>query len=201
MHTGHRKPRKKCTSNCVLCRLCNFYCVPYSDSSLLSLTRVGVYMCFLMLCIISCICRKKLLASVNQFIHVNLALTLLLSLLVFVIGVQTATGSKVCISISLVIHCYISMTLIVQVGCAIVAVLLHYFFLSAFCWMLCEGIFLFLLLVVVFSSMSKRIWPFLLIGYGTVQHSLSNAIAKPVSSVSFYTLQWYPFPLLSSQLE
>ena len=32
--------------------------------------------------------------------------------------------------------------------------------------MLCEGIMLFLLLVVVFSKMSKQIWPLLLIGYG-----------------------------------
>ena len=129
-----------------------------------------------------CVCRKKLFTSVNQFIHLNLALTLLLSLLVFVIGVQTATGSKVCIflyySIIIIISGYpLCMTVLhdhIQVGCAIVAVLLHYLFLSAFCWMLCEGIILFLLLVIVFSNMSKQLWPFLLIGYGTVQHSQSN---------------------------
>ena len=43
--------------------------------------------------------------------------------------------------------------------------LLHYLFLSSFCWMLCEGIMLYLLLVVVFSAMSKKWWLFLLIGY------------------------------------
>ena len=50
LHTGYRKLRKKCTSNCVLYRLCNFHSVSYSDSSLLSLTRVGVYIFFFFLC-------------------------------------------------------------------------------------------------------------------------------------------------------
>ena len=46
------------------------------------------------------------------------------------------------------------------------AVLLHYFFLSAFCWMLCEGVMLYLLLVVVFSQLTRKWWFFLLLGYG-----------------------------------
>ena len=46
------------------------------------------------------------------------------------------------------------------------AVLLHYLFLSAFCWMLCEGVMLYLMLVVVFSTLSKKWWFFLIIGYG-----------------------------------
>ena len=58
-----------------------------------------------------------------------------------------------------------SILLNIQGGCAFVAALLHYLFLSAFCWMLCEGIMLYLLLIVVFSKMSKKWWPFLLIGY------------------------------------
>lgn len=53
-----------------------------------------------------------------------------------------------------------------QGGCLFVALLLHYLFLSAFCWMLCEGIMLYLLLVVVFSKMARHWWLFLLIGYG-----------------------------------
>ena len=48
------------------------------------------------------------------------------------------------------------------------ALLLHYLFLSAFCWMLCEGILLYLLLVVVFSRLSRRWWLFILIGYGEI---------------------------------
>ena len=55
----------------------------------------------------------------------------------------------------------------IQDGCRFVAVLLHYLFLCAFCWMLCEGVLLYLLLRVVFSEMAKTWWPFMLIGYGT----------------------------------
>ncbi len=53
-----------------------------------------------------------------------------------------------------------------QVGCTVVAALLQYFFLSAFCWMLCEGIMLYLMLVVVFSTLSKKWWLFVLLGWG-----------------------------------
>ena len=50
--------------------------------------------------------------------------------------------------------------------CTTVAVLLHYFFLAVFCWMLCEGVMLYLMMVVVFSRLSKRRWFFLLLGCG-----------------------------------
>ena len=53
-----------------------------------------------------------------------------------------------------------------QVACIVVAALLHYLFLAAFCWMLCEGVMIFLMLVRVFSTLSKRWWFFLLLGYG-----------------------------------
>jgi len=46
-----------------------------------------------------------------------------------------------------------------------VAALLHYLFLAAFCWMLCEGVMLYLMLVVVFSKLSKKWWFFLLLGW------------------------------------
>ena len=52
--------------------------------------------------------------------------------------------------------------------CTTVAALLHYIFLAVFCWMLCEGIMLYLMLVVVFSKLSKRWWFFLLLGWGEV---------------------------------
>ena len=55
---------------------------------------------------------------------------------------------------------------VMQVGCAIVAALLHYFFLAAFCWMLCEGVIIYLMLVAIFSKFSKRWWFFLILGWG-----------------------------------
>lgn len=51
-------------------------------------------------------------------------------------------------------------------GCAFVAALLQYFFLSSFCWMLCEGVMLYLMLVKVFSAMAKRWYFFLILGWG-----------------------------------
>lgn len=55
--------------------------------------------------------------------------------------------------------------------CIAVTTILHYLFLSSFCWMLCEGIMIYLLLVVVFSKLSRNIWFFLLIGYGMFKHA------------------------------
>ncbi len=49
-----------------------------------------------------------------------------------------------------------------------VAVVMHYLFLSSFCWMLCEGVMLYLLFIVVFSSVSQKPWLFLVIGYGKI---------------------------------
>ena len=60
----------------------------------------------------------------------------------------------------------IYLIMFLQGGCGFVAALLQYFFLSSFCWMLCEGIMLYLMLVVVFSTLSKRWYVFLAIGWG-----------------------------------
>ena len=53
-----------------------------------------------------------------------------------------------------------------QIACAFVAALLHYLFTAVFFWMLCEGIMLYLMLVVVFSQISKKWWIFFIIGWG-----------------------------------
>ena len=39
--------------------------------------------------------REKLLSSVHSFVHLNLALSLLLGYVVFVSGLETAVGSEV----------------------------------------------------------------------------------------------------------
>ena len=101
--------------------------------------------------------RKKLFTKVHFFIHLNLSIALLLSYVVFLAGVDTAVGSTI--------------------GCAFVAALLHYLFTAVFCWMLCEGIMIFLKLVLVFSSFHKKWWFFLLVGWGKTSHS-------PLSSVT-----------------
>jgi len=54
---------------------------------------------------------------------------------------------------------------IIQVACQFVSAMLQYFFLASYCWMLCEGIMAYLLLVVVFSGLSKKWWFFLILGW------------------------------------
>ena len=121
-----------------------------------------------------------------MFLHLNLCISLLLGYLTFMVGIETATSSTVSIegnrmqNVDLVsgpnfvmtfseqkkyLICRPSST-IMQGGCAFVAALLHYFFLAAFCWMLCEGVMLYLKLVVVFSNLSKKWWFYLLLGWG-----------------------------------
>ena len=53
-----------------------------------------------------------------------------------------------------------------QVLCTVVAALLQYLFLCVFCWMLSEGIMLYLLVVKVFGNLAKRWYLLLLLGWG-----------------------------------
>lgn len=89
---------------------------------------------------------RDLCNKVHYFIHLHLSITLFLGYLLFIAAGETATK--------------------IEDLCIAVTTILHYLFLSSFCWMLCEGIMLYLLLVVVFSKLSKNVWFFLLVGYG-----------------------------------
>ena len=60
---------------------------------------------------------------------------------------------------------YMNATYSMQGGCAFVAAVLHYLFLASFCWMLCEGVMLYLMLVLVFTQLKDKWWFFLLLGY------------------------------------
>ena len=43
-----------------------------------------------------------------------------------------------------------------QSGCVLVAVLLHYLYLASFGWMVLEGVFLYIMIVEVFSTVNVR---------------------------------------------
>ncbi|CCD61662.1 Latrophilin-like protein LAT-2 [Caenorhabditis elegans] len=86
------------------------------------------------------------LQNVRNSIHRNLCLCLLIAELVFVIGMDR-TGNRT--------------------GCGVVAILLHYFFLSSFCWMLLEGYQLYMMLIQVFEPNRTRIFLYYLFCYGT----------------------------------
>lgn len=105
-------------------------------------------------CIISCVC---LLASWITFtcftslqgernsIHKNLVVCLFLAELLFVIGIDQTQN---------------------RLACGIVAGLLHFFFLSAFLWMLLEGVHIILMLVQVFDASRSRLPYYYAAAYG-----------------------------------
>ncbi|KAG8515030.1 Adhesion G-protein coupled receptor D1 [Galemys pyrenaicus] len=74
-------------------------------------------------------------------IHANLSLAVLVAqvLLLVSFSFDTGTDASVC-----------------QVPCRVLAVLLHYFFLSAFAWMLAEGLHLYSMVVKVFGSEDSK---------------------------------------------
>ena len=58
-------------------------------------------------------------------------------------------------------------------SCLTVAILLHYFFMAAFCWMLSEGVLLFIMLYFVFYKgffKSKKFY--FAIGWGKIPYAL-----------------------------
>ena len=122
--------------------------------------------------ILSC-CRKRLKSQtkVLNFIHLNLALALLIAYIVFVAGIERAVGNDVGPSTFLMNRmacCAKAANCVafqIQAACTSVAVLLFYFFLASFFWMLCEGIMLYFMVVMVFSRLVKKWWFFFFLGW------------------------------------
>ncbi|XP_048759186.2 adhesion G protein-coupled receptor L1-like isoform X2 [Ostrea edulis] len=78
-------------------------------------------------------------------IHKNLVFCLFIAEIIFVIGIGRTEQ---------------------KVACAAIALLLHFFFLSAFTWMLMEGIHILVMLVQVFDAAKSRLKYYYLVGYG-----------------------------------
>lgn len=106
--------------------------------------------------------------GVLLYIHFNLSLSLLLALILFVGGIETATSTKVCVLKyniqSQTLYMYFTSHL--QWLCTVVAAILHYLFLCVLCWMLAEGIMLYFLVVRVFGSAARKWYYLLPIGWG-----------------------------------
>ncbi|KTG46006.1 hypothetical protein cypCar_00013705, partial [Cyprinus carpio] len=75
--------------------------------------------------------------STRNTIHLHLCISLFIAYFVFLVGI-TRTENKV--------------------GCAVVAGILHYFFLASFCWMCLEGVQLFRMVVLVFNTTLRPIY-------------------------------------------
>ena len=116
----------------------------FTGNQLLALNIITIAGCALsmiglLLTIIGLSVFKQFRKVLTNKVHIGLALSLLLSYLFLLIGLDQTRYEGSCYFFSIV---------------------MHYFFLSAFCWMLCEGINLYLLLVVVFDSHSKLLLKF-----------------------------------------
>ena len=88
-------------------------------------------------CMLRHFCTRSL-HNMRTFIHVNLCISLAIAQLIFVAGVNKSTNNPV------------------PIHCQAIAVLLHYFFLVSFMWMLMEGVVLYVILVRVFVTNTRR---------------------------------------------
>ena len=77
-------------------------------------------------------------------------------------------------------------------SCLTVAILLHYFFMAAFCWMLSEGVLLFIMLYFVFyNGFFKRKRFFFAIGWGKKTICTYNIyIIKYVFACTYYIVNF-----------
>ena len=94
------------------------------------------------------------LRTMRNYIHIQLCITLGIAQIIFVAGIQPHLGEGHLVGG-------------VPVGCRLVAVLLHYWFLVSFMWMLMEGVVLYVALVRVFVKYHARyIVAFTIASYG-----------------------------------
>lgn len=100
------------------------------------ITRVGIVVSLVCLIIsIFTFCFFRGLQSDRNTIHKNLCINLFIAELIFLIGIDMTEP---------------------RIGCAIIAGILHFFFLASFSWMCLEGVQLYLMLVEVFESEYSR---------------------------------------------
>uniref|UniRef100_A0A4W4HK15 Adhesion G protein-coupled receptor L1a n=1 Tax=Electrophorus electricus TaxID=8005 RepID=A0A4W4HK15_ELEEL len=110
------------------------------------ITWVGMVISLVCLALcISTFCCLRALQSDRTTIHKNLCLTLFISQLLFLIGMDKTHYT---------------------VACPVLAGLLHFFLLSVFCWLCVEAVQLYVLLVEVFESETSRRKYYYLSAYG-----------------------------------
>uniref|UniRef100_A0A5F9DI20 Adhesion G protein-coupled receptor E5 n=1 Tax=Oryctolagus cuniculus TaxID=9986 RepID=A0A5F9DI20_RABIT len=118
------------------------------DPQLTFITKVGLALSLvcLLLCILTFLLVRPIQGS-RTTVHLHLCVCLFVGSAVFLAGIENEGG---------------------QVGlrCRLVAALLHYCFLAAFCWMSLEGLELYFLVVRVFQGQGLRARWLCLLGYG-----------------------------------
>ncbi|XP_022414070.1 CD97 antigen isoform X4 [Delphinapterus leucas] len=118
------------------------------DWKLALITKVGLSLSLvcLLLCILTFLLVQPIQGS-RTTVHLHLCICLFVGSTIFLAGIENEGG---------------------QVGlrCRLVAAMLHYCFLAAFCWMSLEGVELYFLVVRVFQGQGLRKRWLCLIGYG-----------------------------------
>ncbi|KAG5279227.1 hypothetical protein AALO_G00075470 [Alosa alosa] len=112
---------------------------------LLLMTWVGLSLSIV--CLLACVLTFAFCHSIQctrTTIHLHLSLSLFIASLIFLVGISRTEN---------------------QTGCAVVAGLLHFFYLSVFCWMCLEGVQLFRMVVLVFHT-TLRTRYLMAAGYG-----------------------------------
>jgi len=114
-----------------------------------ALTLISLAGCFissvcLMITVVVLIVLRKLLRSTRNMLHLNLAVALLLANILFLVSDKVVSSKNLCLGISL--------------G-------LFYFFLAAFCLMLGEGIYIWIMVAKAFSENLKK-WMYAAVGWG-----------------------------------
>ncbi|XP_051572569.1 adhesion G protein-coupled receptor E5-like isoform X2 [Myxocyprinus asiaticus] len=117
-------------------------------------------------CLLICIATFYFVHSIQSTrntIHLHLCISLFIAYFVFLVGI-TRTDNKV--------------------GCSIIAGMLHYFFLAAFCWMCLEGVQLFRMVVLVFNTTLRPVY-MIAAGYGVP--AVIVAVSAAVSAKGYGT--------------
>ncbi|XP_019713434.1 adhesion G protein-coupled receptor E2 isoform X2 [Hippocampus comes] len=93
-----------------------------------------------LICLLICILTFSLIRSIQSprtTIHLHLCISLFVAALIFLVGISRTEN---------------------QNACAVIAGLLHYFFLAAFCWMCLEGVQLFRMVILVFNTNFRTLY-------------------------------------------
>ncbi|XP_061557130.1 adhesion G protein-coupled receptor E1 isoform X1 [Phycodurus eques] len=93
-----------------------------------------------LICLLICILTFSLIRSIQSprtTIHLHLCVSLFVAALIFLVGISRTEN---------------------QSTCAVIAGLLHFFFLAAFCWMCLEGVQLFRMVILVFNTNFRTLY-------------------------------------------
>uniref|UniRef100_A0A8D2DZ73 Adhesion G protein-coupled receptor E5 n=1 Tax=Sciurus vulgaris TaxID=55149 RepID=A0A8D2DZ73_SCIVU len=153
------------------------------DPKLSLITKVGLSLS--LICLLLCILTFLLVRSIQSSrttVHLHLCICLFVGSAIFLAGIENEGD---------------------QVGprCRLVAGLLHYCFLAAFCWMSLEGLQLYFLVVRVFHGQGLSTRWLCLIGYGVPLLIVAISAARPAHSSPLLGALMGPLPSPSCWLD